>query len=321
MYKSTLKIPIYAQTDKNYFRIYRGKINNNLSIFVLMKMDFSTPKVMGILNLTPDSFYDGGRYAFTSKAYDNCSVNSGRDNWRADVGLALKQVELMVEQGVDIVDIGSVSTRPGSVPPATEEEWARMADVLAAVRREYPSLTISIDTYRAEIARRAVSAGADIINDVAGGTMDAEMFATVASLGCPYILTHIKGTPDNMQQQPFYEDVVREVSDFFTQHLAALNALGVQDVILDVGFGMGKTLENNYTLLRELRTFEKFGKPLLAGISHKSMLWRLLEITPADTLNATTAANMLALTGGAKILRVHEVREAKECVKIFTAWM
>jgi dihydropteroate synthase len=226
----------------------------------------------------------------------------------------------MVEQGVDIVDIGSVSTRPGSVPPATEEEWARIVDVLTAVRRAFPSLTVSIDTYRAEIARRAVSEGADIINDVAGGTMDAEMFATVASLGCPYILTHIKGTPDSMQQQPFYEDVVQDVSDFFAQRLAVLDALGVQNVILDVGFGLGKSLEHNYTLLRELRTFEKFGKPLLAGISHKSMLWRLLGVTPADTLNATTAANMLALVGGAQILRVHEVREAKECVNIFLAF-
>jgi dihydropteroate synthase len=195
-----------------------------------------------------------------------------------------------------------------------------MADVLAAVRRTFPSLTISIDTYRAEIARRAVSEGADIINDVAGGTMDTSMFETVASLNVPYILTHIQGTPDNMQQQPFYEDVVREVSDFFRQRLDTLEALGAQDVILDVGFGMGKTLEHNYTLLRELPAFATFEKPLLAGVSHKSMLWRLLGTTPADTLNATTAANTLALVGGAKILRVHEVREAKEAAKVFTAW-
>ncbi|MDR0618945.1 MAG: dihydropteroate synthase [Bacteroidales bacterium] len=273
-----------------------------------MKLDFSTPKVMGILNLTPDSFYDGGRYGTTEV---------GVEAWRADVNLALRQVALMVEQGVDIVDIGSVSTRPGSVPPATENEWTRMADVLAAVRLTFPSLTISVDTYRAEIARRAVGEGADIINDVAGGTMDAEMFATVASLGCPYILTHIKGMPNNMQQQPFYNDVVSEVSDFFAQRLVALSAFGVKDVILDVGFGMGKTLEHNYTLLARHREFTKFGKPLLAGISHKSMLWRLLGTTPADTLNATTAANMLALTGGAQILRVHEVREAKEAIAVF----
>jgi dihydropteroate synthase len=301
-----------------------------------MKMDFSTPKVMGILNLTPDSFYDGSKYAFAAISGDagnSCEANNGKSagccsnsnccggagNWRIDVDLALKQVALMVDQGVDIVDIGSVSTRPGSVPPDTDEEWARMTGVLAAVRREYPSLAISIDTYRAEIARRAIVAGADIINDVACGTMDDKMFATVASLGCPYILTHIKGTPDNMQQQPFYKDVVQEVSDFFAQRLAALDALGVKDVILDVGFGMGKTLENNYTLLRELRTFEKFGKPLLAGISHKSMLWRLLGVTPQETLNATTAANMLALMGSARILRVHEVREAKETVAVFNA--
>ena len=205
-----------------------------------MKLDFSTPKVMGILNLTPDSFYDGGRYGTTEVS---------AETWRADVNLALQQVSLMVEQGVDIVDIGSVSTRPGSVPPATENEWTRMADVLAAVRQTFPSLTISVDTYRAEIARRAVGEGADIINDVAGGTMDAEMFATVASLGCPYILTHIKGMPNNMQQQPFYNDVMSEVSDFFAQRLAALSAFGVKDIILDVGFGMGKTLEHNYTLL------------------------------------------------------------------------
>jgi dihydropteroate synthase len=276
-----------------------------------MKFDFSTPKVMGILNLTPDSFYDGGRYSA-----GDISV----ETWRADVNLALKQVRLMVEQGVDIIDIGSVSTRPGSMPPAAEDEWVRMADVLAAVRRTYPSLIISVDTYRAEIARRAVGEGADIINDAAGGTMDVEMFDAIASLGCPYILTHIKGTPNNMQQQPFYSDVVQEVSDFFAQRLAALSALGVKDIILDVGFGMGKTLEHNYTLLAGHKEFTKFGKPLLAGISHKSMLWRLLGATPANTLNATTAANMLALMGGARILRVHEVREAKETVAVFMAW-
>jgi dihydropteroate synthase len=268
-----------------------------------------TKKVMGILNLTPDSFYDGGQY----------SAPTVDGVWRADVNLALRKMALMIEQGVDIVDIGSASTRPGSVPPTTEQEWARMADVLVAVRRAYPSLTISIDTYRAEIARRAVGEGADIINDVAGGEMDSKMFEAVASLGCPYILTHIQNIPKNMQNSPIYKDVATDVAEFFEKRIAILQALGVKDIILDMGFGMGKTLEHNYTLLAQMKEFKKFGLPLLAGISHKSMLWKLLGTTPAQTLNATTAANMLALVNGADILRVHEVREAKECIKVFEA--
>ncbi|MDR1975338.1 MAG: dihydropteroate synthase [Bacteroidales bacterium] len=255
---------------------------------------------MGILNLTPDSFYDGGRNNSTEKA--------------------LQHVSLMVEQGVDILDIGAVSTRPGSVAPDTEEEWQRMADVLVTVRKKFPSLTISIDTYRSEIARRSVENGADIINDVTGGEMDGEMFETVASLGVSYVLTHIQNTPSDMQDKPIYNDVVRDVTDFFATRLQQLRKLGVHDVILDPGFGMGKTIDHNFKLLANLNEFAKFNLPLLAGVSHKSMLWKLLDTTPEKALNATTAANMLALVGGANILRVHEVQEAKECIKVFEQW-
>ncbi len=220
------------------------------------KFSLDKPLVMGILNLTPDSFYDGGKYSHTD--------------------LALQQVARMVDEGVDILDIGGVSTRPGSIAPTAEEEWLRMADVLIAARQAFPSLPISIDTYRADVARRAIDAGADIINDVVGGTMDSAMFETVAALGCPYVLTHIQNTPDIMQQQPFYKDVVSEIAAFFEEGIVALQSAGVsaENIILDVGFGMGKTLEHNYTLLAHLNEFKKFGLPLLAGVSHKSMLWK-----------------------------------------------
>lgn len=256
----------------------------------------SSTLIMGILNVTPDSFFDGGKYLEES-------------HW-------LEQTTKMVEAGAAIIDIGACSTRPGSPQPSETEELERLIKVIKSVRKAHPQTLISVDTYRAVVAEQAIYAGANIINDISGGTLDAQMFETVAKLKVPYVLMHIQGNPQTMQENPVYTDVVEEVTAFFEENLKKLNALGLLQVILDPGFGFGKTVEHNYELLKNLEKFQKFKLPVLAGLSRKSMVNKLLNINSKDSLNGTSILNTIAAQNGAKILRVHDVKEAIEVVKI-----
>jgi dihydropteroate synthase len=258
--------------------------------------DFLKPQIMGILNLTPDSFYDGGRY--TDEAH-----------W-------INQTRKMLEEGADIIDMGAVSTRPGAKPVNENQELERLLPALKVLTTEFPETVFSIDTYRAETARQCVEAGARIINDISGGNFDKNMFSTIAELKVPYVLMHIHGTPQNMQQHPLSENIVSVVRTFFEKKVAALQALGVEDVILDPGFGFGKTLESNYELLQNMAATRVGNLPLLAGISRKSMINKVLGTRPSEALNGTTILNTLALLHGANLLRVHDVKEASEAIDI-----
>ena len=261
-----------------------------------IELNIDKPLVMGILNLTPDSFFDGGRY--TSK-----------DAW-------ISQTEKMIQDGASIIDLGAVSTRPGAQNISEEEEIARLMPALELLVVKYPKIVFSIDTYRAKVAELTAAAGAGIINDISGGTMDPRLIETIAATGLPYILMHMQGTPANMQKNPVYEDVTKEVCSFFDQKLVLLHQAGIQQVILDPGFGFGKTLNHNYKMLHELDSFKQSGYPVLVGISRKSMIYKLLEITPEEALPATSALHMIALLNGADILRVHDVKEAMQTIKL-----
>ena len=262
---------------------------------------YDSPAVMGIINATPDSFHAASRVR-TEEA-------------------AAAVAARMAAEGADIIDVGACSTRPGSVAPDAAEEWARLEPALRAVRREAPGLPVSVDTYRVDVARRAVESGlADIVNDISGGALDPDMFATVAALRGPYWLMHTRGTPADMQQHCNYTDVTAEVIAELADRLDRLTQAGVADVIVDPGFGFAKTLEQNYRLMRELPALcSALRRPVLVGVSRKSMLTRLLDIPAADALPATTALNMLALERGAAVLRVHDVAEAVQAVKIYNA--
>lgn len=259
-------------------------------------VDLTKPKVMGILNVTPDSFFDGGKY------------KSERD--------ILKQAEKMLNEEAAFIDVGSYSSRPGAKHISEEEELQRMLPVVELLIKNFPEIIISIDSFRSRVVEESVNAGAAIINDISGGMMDEQMFKTVAKLQVPYIMMHMKGTPQNMQQNPQYENVVTEVISFFAEQLFKLRKLKVNDVIIDVGFGFGKTLDQNYELLKKLSLFKSLDAPILTGVSRKSMLYKLLGVTPKEALNATTVANTVALLNGTHILRVHDVKEAVEAVKI-----
>lgn len=252
--------------------------------------------VMGILNVTPDSFFDGGKY-------------TEEKQW-------LDQVSLMVTAGADMIDIGAYSTRPGAEDVSVEVESERLIKVIRSVRKAYPDLLISADTFRSKVAKDAVAAGANIINDISGGTLDSEMFTVIADLNVPYILMHIQGSPQNMQDNPKYTNVVEEVYAYFENKLNQLSALGIKQVIIDPGFGFGKALEHNYDLLKNMDRFCTFGLPVLAGVSRKSMINKLLNISSKDSLNGTSILNTIALQKGAALLRVHDVKEAKEAVAI-----
>lgn len=255
------------------------------------------PLIMGILNLTPDSFY----------AESRCE---GRER------IAARAREI-VEQGGDIIDAGAYSSRPGATDVTEEEETKRLCEGLGIIREIYPDIPVSIDTFRAGVARKAIEEfGAAIINDISGGA-DPAMYSTAAKFHTPYILMHMRGTPDTMQLHTQYGNITAEIIKYFSEKIARLHAVGVNDIILDPGFGFAKELDDNYRLLNELHEFTPFGMPILAGISRKSMIYRLLGTTPGESLNGTTAANMLALTKGANILRVHDVRECAETIKIF----
>lgn len=265
-------------------------------------LSLSHPVVMGILNLTPDSFFDGGKFT--------------------DIRRMLHHAAEMVKKGATIIDIGSQSTRPGAKLISEKEEIKRLIQPLEILLKKFPEMIFSVDTFRSSVAKAAVEAGAHIINDISGGTMDKKMFKTAGKLYVPYILMHIKGTPQTMQNNPRYSNVVTEVIDFLQKRIYRLRNEGVKDIIVDPGFGFGKTLEHNFTLLNHLSEIRLItGCPLLAGISRKSMINKILGTTPAEALNGTTVMNTIALLKGADILRVHDVKEAVEAVKIYQSML
>ncbi|MGB4928777.1 MAG: dihydropteroate synthase, partial [Chitinophagales bacterium] len=262
-------------------------------------LDLSTPAIMGILNVTPDSFFDGGKFL-------------GEES-------ALRQAEHLILQGADIVDIGGMSTRPGAVGIGAEEEMQRVLPVVTAIHTQFPDVHISIDTVYATTAKAAIEAGAGIINDISAGKMDSEIIDVAKANKVPYILMHMQGQPDNMQVDPVYADVVKQVFDFLLQQTIELDKSGLQDIIIDPGFGFGKTLEQNYALAAKLEQFKLIGKPVLVGISRKSMICKLLKVNPDKALNGSTALHSILLLKGADILRVHDVKEAVELRKIVQA--
>ena len=255
------------------------------------------PLVMGIINITSDSFYEGSR---------SQTVES-----------ILSQATKMIGEGADIIDIGGQSTRPGSERISVKEELQRVLSAIETILKNFPETIISVDTYQAIVAEECVRSGAAIINDISAGNMDSEMISTVAKLKVPYICMHMKGTPENMQQQPTYENITKEVLDFFIQKTDECRRAGINDVIIDPGFGFGKTISHNFTLLKELSAFKMLEKPIMAGLSRKSTIYKTLGINTNEALNGTTVLNTLALQNGANILRVHDVKEAKEVIKLY----
>lgn len=258
---------------------------------------FERPLIMGILNVTPDSFFDGGQHN-TLEA-------------------ASKKAEQLINHGANILDIGAYSSRPGAPLISSQEEIDRALPIIEFLSKNYPDTLLSIDTFRADVAQQAVQVGAHIINDISGGSLDEHMFATVASLQVPYILMHMQGTPETMQQYTDYEDIVEDIAVYFGERIAKLRSLGVKDIILDPGFGFSKTIAQNYDLLHRIAELQYLELPILAGISRKSMIYKKLEITPQQALSATTALNTLLLQKGVQILRVHDVLEAKQLVTLF----
>ena len=260
------------------------------------KLSFEKPLVMAIVNLTPDSFYDGGKYS--------------------DIKDVLRDAEEKIKQGADILDIGAASSRPKAKEIDETEEWARLEPVLKELRKKFPKVFISVDTYRSEIAKKSSEAGADIINDISGGNLDKKMFDAISKLDVAYILMHMQGTPQTMQQNPQYGDVVFEVKTELEQKINRFTDLNIKNIILDVGFGFGKTTEHNYQLLKQLPQFSELGFPILAGVSRKSMINKVIHTNPVTALNGTTVLNTIALLNGASILRVHDVTEAKQAIEL-----
>ena len=259
-------------------------------------IDLTTPKIMGVLNLTPDSFYDGGSY-------------NNKDR-------ALAQTEKMLLEGATFIDIGGASSKPGTVEISADEELARVLPVIEKIHRTFPETLISIDTYRSDVAKQAVAAGASMVNDISGGNLDAKMLKAVGVLGVPYVAMHMQGTPQNMQNKPSYNNVLNDIRSFFAVKIDAAHKAGIHDIIIDPGFGFGKTLEHNYSLLKNLSSIQMDGIPVLIGVSRKSMIHKLLQIEAADALNGTTVLNTVALQQGVQILRVHDVKEAHEAVQL-----
>jgi len=259
-------------------------------------IDLSAPKVMGILNLTPDSFYDGGKF-IQKKAI-------------------LSHVEKMLNEGATFIDIGAYSSRPGAEHVSEEEELNRILPVVASVLQEFPEALLSIDTFRSKIASNCLEAGAAMINDISAGRLDSLMLPTIAQFKVPYIMMHMRGNPQTMSQQTDYDNLLIDIKKYFSERIAFANALGIIDLIIDPGFGFAKSIDQNYELLAKLELFQDFGRPLLAGLSRKSMIYKTLKTNAKKALNGTTALNMVALGKGANILRVHDVKEAVECVKL-----
>jgi dihydropteroate synthase len=262
-------------------------------------IDFTIPVVMGIANVTPDSFYDGGKME--------------------DEKTLLASVEKMIKDGASIIDVGAVSTRPGAQLISTKIELGRLLPAVQAIRNSFPNIPISIDTFRSWVAVRVIDEiGPVVVNDISGGTLDSKMFETIGKMRVPYILSHIQGSPKNMQDNPKYDDIIKDISTYFSERVKRLTKLGVLDVIIDPGFGFGKKTEHNYELLNRLDSFKVFQLPVMVGVSRKSMIWKVLETNPEEALNGTTVANTLALMGGADILRVHDVKEAAEAIHIIS---
>lgn len=259
-------------------------------------IDLSIPKVMGILNTTPDSFFDGGKYK--------------------EETILLNQVEKMLTDGATFIDIGAYSSKPGANFVSEEEELNRLLPVIELVLTKFPETILSIDTFRSHVAEKAIENGAAIVNDISAGMLDEKMLETVVRLQIPYIMMHMKGNPQTMQSLANYEDVIKEMMFYFSERIQKARSFGLNDIIIDPGFGFAKTLENNYEVLQKLEYFSFLELPMLVGVSRKSMIYKLLECTPNEALNGTTVLNVLALQKGASILRVHDVKEAIECVKL-----
>ena len=282
---------ITSNTSKFFKRKHTIQLNGEI-------IDLKDPIVMGILNLSPDSFFDGGRYKSEKKI--------------------LARAEEIIKQGATFIDIGSVSTRPGAAEVSTKTELDRLLPAVCAIRKHFPDVRMSIDTYRSWVAVRVIEeCGPCMVNDISGGNFDINMFETIGKLGVPYVLMHIQGVPSTMQDEPEYEDIIKDISNFFTEKVKRLTKCGVKDVIIDPGFGFGKTLDDNYELLNRLDSFKVFQLPLLTGVSRKSMIYNLLGKTPEESLNGTSVINTLSLIAGADILRVHDVQEAVEAVNIY----
>lgn len=256
------------------------------------------PLIMGILNITPDSFYEGSRLS-------------------GEIDEVLEKAGKMILEGADILDIGGYSSRPGAAEVSEIEELDRVIPAIEAIKKNFPETLISIDTFRAKVAEEAVKAGADIVNDISAGNLDPDMIPTVGKLNVPYIAMHMKGTPKDMQEQTQYKDILLEITHYFAKKMEECIKAGIKDVILDPGFGFAKTLDQNYWILKNLSYFKIIQAPILVGVSRKSMIYKLLDITPQDSLNGTSVLNMVALQNGANILRVHDVKEAKQTLKLY----
>jgi dihydropteroate synthase len=259
-------------------------------------LDLSKPRVMGILNITPDSFYDGGQFSSEKEI--------------------LAQTEKMLTHGATFIDVGGYSTRPGAPEISEAEEIARVVNAIKILIKNFNGINITVDTFRSEVAKAAVAEGASMINDVSGGALDPKMFEQVAALNVPYILMHMRGNPQTMMQQTTYNNLLTDVTDYFHHKLYELNQLGVKDLVIDPGFGFAKNIDQNFRLLNHLEYFKILDRPMLVGISRKSMIWKTLNISADEALNGTTALNTLAILKGASILRVHDVKEAMEVIKL-----
>lgn len=260
-------------------------------------LDLTAPVIMGILNVTPDSFYEGSRLKHSSQV--------------------LKQAEQMLIEGATILDIGGVSSRPGAKVVSLTEELQRVIPVVELITKHFPDVLLSVDTYRAEVARQAIDAGIHLVNDISASSIDKDLLDVVSRAQLPYILMHMQGLPENMQNNPEYQKVLVDIMDFFIKKIAILRSKGIHDIILDVGFGFGKTIAHNYKLLNNLHVYQTLDLPLMVGVSRKSMIWKVLGNSPKEALNGTTALHMVALQQGAKILRVHDVKAAAEAVQLW----
>jgi len=258
-------------------------------------VDLTVPKVMGIINVTPDSFYEGSRYT---------------------TDLVLNHVERMLKEGADFIDVGGYSSRPGADDISLDEELTRVMPSVKAIRKHFPEILLSIDTFRSEVAKQALGEGATIVNDISGGNLDSKIMEVVGKAGAAYILMHLRGSPQTMNQFTTYDNLLRDVVGYFNDRIFQAHQAGIKEIIIDPGFGFAKTVQQNFELLRRLNHFEIFGMPILVGLSRKSMIWRTLGTTADESLNGTSILNTQALIQGANILRVHDVKEAVECVKL-----
>jgi dihydropteroate synthase len=259
-------------------------------------IDLSTPKIMGILNITPNSFYDGGKYSLENNA--------------------ISQVEKMLIEGATFVDIGAYSSKPNAEFVSEEEELNRIIPVVKAILKEFPETLLSVDTFRSSIAQECIDNGAALINDISAGNLDEKMMEVIASNNVPYIMMHLRGTPQTMQSQTNYDNIIKEIITYFSDKINKARSFGINDLIIDPGFGFAKTTNQNYEILSNLELFKILELPLLTGVSRKSIIYKTLDISPDEALNGTTVLNTIAITKGATILRVHDVKEAMECVKL-----